>query len=108
MGRPTTTSRRSGAGRPPHHTGTRRSALRVIFGAMLATPAVCLNCAAQLGGPFCSECGQRAVAPYPTTRELAGDAWQELSGWDGRFVRTFRILIRYPGVLTIEALEGRR
>jgi hypothetical protein len=67
----------------------------------------CLNCGAALQGPFCSGCGQRVIPPYPTVREMAGDAWHEFSGWDGRFVRTCRWLLR-PGALTIEVLEGRR
>lgn len=41
-------------------------------------------------------------------RELAGDAWQELSGYDGRFMRTVRRLLRRPGSLTVEVLEGHR
>jgi hypothetical protein len=69
--------------------------------------AACLNCGAPLQGPFCSGCGQRVIPPYPTLRELAGDAWHEFSGWDGRFVRTLRRLL-HPGALTIEVLEGRR
>jgi hypothetical protein len=32
----------------------------------------------------------------------------EFSGWDGRFVSTLRELIRHPGMLTHEFLEGRR
>ncbi len=68
----------------------------------------CLNCGAELQGAFCSRCGQRAIAPYPTLRELAGDAWHELSGWDGRFVRTISMLVRRPGALTLEVLQGRR
>src|SRR5688500_16467657 len=75
---------------------------------MPAHSAVCLNCGASLGGPFCGQCGQRAVAAYPTIRELVGDAWHEVSGWDGRFARSFRILLRHPGALTVAALEGRR
>lgn len=67
-----------------------------------------MNCGAELRGPFCSACGQRSVAPYPTVAELVGDAWQELSGYDGRFIRTLRILLGRPGALTIDALEGRR
>ena len=67
----------------------------------------CLNCGAELHGPFCSGCGQRVVPPYPSLREMAGDAWHEFSGWDGRFARTLRMLI-HPGVLTVEVLEGRR
>jgi hypothetical protein len=40
-------------------------------------------------------------------RELAGDAWHELSGYDGRIMATVRGLAR-PGFLTREYLEGRR
>jgi Protein of unknown function (DUF3667) len=68
----------------------------------------CLNCDATLHGAFCSACGQRVIPPYPTMRELAGDAWQELSGYDGRFMRTLRVLLRRPGSLTVDVLEGHR
>lgn len=56
---------------------------------------------------FCAACGQRAVPPNPTVRELAGDAWHELSGYDGRIMSTIRGLLR-PGFLTREYLAGRR
>jgi hypothetical protein len=69
---------------------------------------VCLNCGAAISGAFCGQCGQRAVPPYPTTGELAGDAFHEVSGWDGRFAVTMRTLINAPGKLTKEFLEGRR
>ncbi|HET9704193.1 MAG TPA: DUF3667 domain-containing protein [Vicinamibacterales bacterium] len=67
----------------------------------------CLNCGAPLQGPFCALCGQRSVPANPTVRELAGDAWQELSGYDGRIMATLRGLLR-PGFLTREYLAGRR
>lgn len=67
----------------------------------------CLNCGADLDGAFCAACGQRSIPANPTVSELAGDAWQELSGYDGRFAATFRNLLR-PGRLTIDYLEGRR
>lgn len=67
----------------------------------------CLNCGAPLHGGFCASCGQRAVPPDPTVRELAGDAWQELSGYDGRILATIRGLMR-PGFLTREYIAGRR
>jgi hypothetical protein len=70
-------------------------------------PGRCLNCGAPLHGPFCAACGQRAVPPDPTVRELAGDAWRELSGYDGRIMATIRGLSR-PGFLTREYLDGRR
>jgi hypothetical protein len=70
--------------------------------------SVCLNCGTALQGRFCSHCGQRVIPRYPSVRQLIGDTWQELSGYDGRFVRTFRVLLRRPGALTLDVLEGRR
>jgi len=67
----------------------------------------CLNCEAPLSGPFCSSCGQRAVPPNPTVAELTNEAWQELSGYDGRILATARGLLR-PGQLTSEYASGRR
>ena len=43
----------------------------------------------------------------PTVRELAGDAWTELTGDDGRIVHTVRALV-HPGRLTRAYLEGHR
>jgi hypothetical protein len=68
----------------------------------------CLNCDAPLHGGFCSSCGQRAVPPHPTLRELAGDAASEFFGWDGKFAETIRMLFRKPGELTRQWTEGRR
>lgn len=67
----------------------------------------CLNCGAELHGPFCAACGQRFVPANPTVSELAGDAWHELSGYDGRIASTIRGLL-HPGRLTVEYLSGRR
>jgi len=67
----------------------------------------CLNCGADLHGAFCAACGQRSVPADPTVGELAGDAWQELSGYDGRIAETFRSLL-HPGRLTLEYLDGHR
>jgi hypothetical protein len=73
-----------------------------------ARAAACLNCDAPLVGPFCAQCGQRDVPPYPSVRELVVDTFWELSGWDGRFASTVRTLFRHPGALTRAFLEGRR
>jgi hypothetical protein len=70
--------------------------------------ARCLNCAAALNGPFCSQCGQRVVLPRPTTRELVGDAYDELVGWDGKFAGTIRLLLTRPGELTAAVIGGQR
>lgn len=67
----------------------------------------CLNCGADLHGAFCGACGQRSVPADPTISELAGDAWQEFSGYDGRIAETFRNLL-HPGRLTNDYIAGRR
>jgi hypothetical protein len=67
----------------------------------------CLNCGGELHGPFCAGCGQRAVPANPTVRELASEAWNEMTGYDGRIMATLRGLMR-PGFLTREYLAGRR
>lgn len=67
----------------------------------------CLNCGADLDGAFCGACGQRSVPADPTVMELAGDAWHELSGYDGRIAETFRHLL-HPGRLTVDYIAGRR
>jgi hypothetical protein len=53
-------------------------------------------------------CGQRALPPHPSVRELIGDAVAEFSGWDGKFADTIRTLVRRPGELTHQWLQGRR
>jgi hypothetical protein len=70
--------------------------------------AGCLNCGASLSGAFCAACGQRVVPPHPTTKELVGDAYNELVGWDGKFAQTIRLLARHPGALTRALVEGQR
>ena len=39
---------------------------------------------------------------------MLADAWENLSGWDNRFLRSFRVLLLQPGVITTEVLRGRR
>ena len=68
----------------------------------------CQNCGTALVGKFCPSCGQRAIPARPTVRQLAGDAWEEMTGWDGKFARTLRLLLGRPGELTVAVLEGRR
>ena len=39
---------------------------------------------------------------------MIADAWENFSGWDNRFFRSFRVLLLQPGVITAEVLRGRR
>lgn len=79
----------------------------MVEGSQHQTSRRCLNCSEDLAGAFCAACGQRSAPANPTVAELAGDAWHELSGYDGRIAATFRHLLS-PGRLTIDYLQGRR
>src|SRR6185503_1499510 len=99
-------STRKAAPRRKAGTRERRGPVEALTPMSEAPPTVCLNCGSPLRGPFCAACGQRDVPPYPSVRELAIDAISEFSGWDGRLAQTLRTLIRQPGLLTREFLEG--
>ena len=66
----------------------------------------CLNCGSALVGPFCAECGQRAVPPNPSLRELAGDAFAEFSGGTASFAETIRALLFRPGQADARVSRG--
>ncbi len=68
----------------------------------------CPNCSAELNGSFCAECGQRQLDLDRPFRELVAEALSTFFAFDTRLTRTVRTLIRRPGFLTREFLDGRR
>jgi len=71
------------------------------------SPHRCPNCEHPLHGPFCSQCGQKAVED-PSLREWLGELAENLFRLDSRLWRTFRVLFLAPGALSIDHREGRR
>src|SRR5881227_3364507 len=57
----------------------------------------CENCAAQLDGHWCGQCGQVAV-----------DVLDSFLNWDSKFFTTIALLIAKPWRLTNEFLAGKR
>jgi hypothetical protein len=68
----------------------------------------CSNCSAALDGPYCASCGQRQVDLDQPFRDLAGEAMESFLSFDTRILQTLWPLIRRPGLLTVEFMEGRR
>ena len=68
----------------------------------------CLNCGASLTGPFCGQCGQKAVPPTPHLHELLHDALEEFLHFDGKTAQTLGTLVTRPGQLTVDMVAGRR
>lgn len=75
----------------------------------MTPPERCASCDAELGGPYCSECGERALRPDEfSVRRLIGDAFRDAMALDSRLWRSVRLLITRPGELTRRYMSGRR
>lgn len=68
----------------------------------------CPNCLTPLHGLFCSECGQHQSDLDRPFREIVSEGLSTFVAFDTRIGRTIGPLIRRPGMLTSEFLEGRR
>lgn len=73
-----------------------------------AEPATCLNCGAPLAGPYCHACGQKAASLHVALHDFVHDATHEFLHLDGKIVRSVKLLLTKPGLLTKEFLAGRR
>lgn len=79
-----------------------------LIGVLDSPGAPCANCGAELTGPYCARCGQKALDGPPTVREFLHDAADDVFNVDGRLWRTLKLLFLRPGALTVEAFHGRR
>lgn len=67
----------------------------------------CLNCGAELAGPYCHRCGQRAHV-HRTVSAWWHDFLHSVVHLDGKFWRTMPLLAWHPGELTRRYVEGER
>jgi hypothetical protein len=70
--------------------------------------APCPNCATPLQGPWCHACGQKGEEYNRSILHLLGEALEGLTHVDGRMWRTLDRLVRAPGRLTRDYLDGHR
>lgn len=68
----------------------------------------CRNCDTSFIGKFCPECGQEADTGAPTAVGFIYEFLTRNVLEKGKFPRTVWHLLRYPGGLTVDFLEGRR
>jgi Protein of unknown function (DUF3667) len=69
--------------------------------------ATCLNCGAQLNGPFCANCGQKAEV-HRTMSAIGHDILHSVLHFDGKLWRTLPLLAFKPGELTRRYIHGER
>jgi hypothetical protein len=67
----------------------------------------CLNCGAELTGPYCHQCGQKAHV-HRTISAWWHDFLHSVLHLDGKFWRTLPMLAWRPGELTRRYVEGER
>jgi hypothetical protein len=69
----------------------------------------CVACGHPLSASYCSACGERRASERRhTLREFATDNIEALTSFDGRAIRTYRLLLTRPGELTLEFIRGVR
>jgi hypothetical protein len=69
----------------------------------------CASCREPLTGKFCSQCGEKTIQPedYSLIR-FALEAVQAVSSVESNAVRSVKLLVTRPGMLTAEYIAGRR
>lgn len=68
----------------------------------------CANCETPLVGAHCHQCGQLAEDFHKSVWKLIEEAIESLLHLDGKLFRTLPNLVRRPGQLTREYLDGKR
>ena len=68
---------------------------------------LCKNCNSELGGLYCSECGQKN-SQLLSIKETLKEFTDNVFSFDTRFFITLKYLITKPGLLTTEYWLGRR
>jgi hypothetical protein len=67
----------------------------------------CLNCGAELAGPFCHDCGQHSHV-HRTLTAFAHDFLHGVLHFEGKIWRTLPLLVWKPGELTRRYIAGQR
>lgn len=75
----------------------------------MSTETTCITCGAPITGEFCAQCGERRADAHDLSlRRFLTVSLASLTNLDARGYRSIRHLIRQPGRLTADYVEGRR
>ena len=67
----------------------------------------CLNCGTTLQGTYCHNCGQHVTDHKMTVKSFIMNYLDNAFFWDSQNIKTLRLLIGRPGLLTKEYLAGK-
>ena len=68
----------------------------------------CLNCGAEVQGPYCHNCGQENIVPHETFWNMVKHFFYDITHFDSKFFDTLKDLLFRPGYLPKEFVSGRR
>lgn len=68
----------------------------------------CLNCGAEVMGPYCHKCGQENIEPHETFLGMVRHFFYDITHFEGSFFTTLKTLVLKPGFLSKEYIRGRR
>ena len=71
-------------------------------------PEHCPNCNTSLIGEYCHTCGQRRIGGPITVQAFIGEVLRRVFRLDRAVITTFSAMLRSPGALVADYLEGRR
>ncbi len=72
-------------------------------------PHYCPTCLHKFRGGFCYNCGEKSVdLNEHRVKKYLTDALDAFTHFDGKFFKTIKYLMLYPGKLTVEYFAGRR
>jgi hypothetical protein len=68
----------------------------------------CLNCGAEVLGPYCQNCGQKNTVVHQSFWQLLTHFVYDIFHFDGKFFDTLKRLLFRPGLVPKEYVQGRR
>lgn len=74
----------------------------------IAKEQSCANCGSAIDSKFCKQCGQKAIEHKQTIWHLLVHFVSDIIHYDGRFIRTLKLLLTKPGFLSSEYKHGVR
>lgn len=74
----------------------------------IAKEQTCANCGSAIDGKFCKQCGQKVIEHNQSLWHLVIHFVSDIFHYDGKFIRTLKLLLTRPGFLPSEYKNGVR
>ena len=78
-----------------------------LISAFIPMTTTCKNCGKDLHGKYCSSCGQKIILPEDKKlRHLVTEFFHHFTHLDGKFLKTLKKLLCFPGAVTRDISMG--